>query len=146
MIVTPQIRGHRILKYMPRYISVEVFTEQEMNALSANLTDSLSQSNTNDVLGVYYTHEMSLMSRIWFLTQGIVYEINHMYLAIEYASIVKVDVKHEAKRNIRGLVITSTDDKEYFVPIQSNDNGTSDAFEILRYFNRVMTDLKTNIS
>lgn len=140
--MTPKIRAHRILKDMPRYISFDVFTEQELSGLSSLITDSIWESSVLlNTIGVYYTHDTSLMSRIWFLTEGIVYEMNHVFFSIQYSSIIKVDVEHKNKRIIKGILLITNDKKEYFIPIQSNENGTSDAFEILRYFDRVLGDI-----
>lgn len=141
-IMTPKIRAHRVLKGMSRYVSSDAMIESELHELSETLNVCLGHSNLATIIGVYYTHDKSLPSRIIVLTQEIIFEINQICFPITYSSIVTVDVIHEDKRNIKGIVITTTDEREYFIAIQSNENGTSDAFEILRFFMRVLDYIK----
>jgi hypothetical protein len=99
----------------------------------------LSLAEGEEPLGIYYNEEFSISQAIVITSQSLHLESGGMWQRLPYSSIAKV-VTPESKVDIRGLRLLSRDGIEVWLPVLGGTEKTSDAFEFLRFINRVIAD------
>lgn len=93
-------------------------------------------------IGAYLNNPKSLRSAIVVTDLSLIYESKNSWIAIPYASIAKV-MTPDRKLEVRELQLLLRDGSAFTIPICGGTSRTSDAFEFLRFLNRVLADRQT---
>jgi hypothetical protein len=130
-------RVHRILKNMPRFR--ELLPRSDLSSLvAAGLTLRASE----EAVGIYTNDDVSSFSEaILFTTEGLYLHKDERWLPILYSDIART-VPPSSKREVTGFNVLLRNGTEIRLPvIGSKDGRFYDAFEVLRFVDRVKEDV-----
>jgi hypothetical protein len=129
--VTVKSRAHRTLRHLQSY---EMAPSLDLTRLR---TPPLREGEC--WLGVYWNNPQQIDDSILFSDQRLCVHRSESWTCIDYASISDVTVPHQ-KHTANGLTIHHGTEETY-VPIRGGESKLRDAWEVLRFLDRVREDL-----
>ena len=133
-MVTVISRARRILRPMSHF---QFFSEEGL--LSTSLGLPLAEGEMP--IGVYMNKPPTLRDSIVVTNFSLIIDSDGVWTPIPYARIVKA-LTPENKVDNSCLRIVLQDGSIIQVPVRESGHGGSDAFEIIRFLDRVIADLK----
>ena len=135
-MVDVRSRMHRILKRMPKFREIS-----ERSDLSILLATGLMLSASEEALGIYANDELSFSDAILFTTEGLYLHQNECWRRVLYSDIAR-PVLPSSKREVTGFSLLLRDGTELHLPVTGSKDGRFyDAFEVLRFVDRVKDDV-----
>jgi len=93
------------------------------------------------MVGIYSPENAGFSDVIVFTTRGLYLRHNGDWTKILYEEIDRTKAPLE-KKDVRGLTIVCDDGREFWLPVNGlRTGGFYDAFEVLRFLDRVQSDL-----
>jgi hypothetical protein len=134
-------RAHRILKPLSNYRDLSEDTESTV-ALPLGLTLSAFEQT----LGIYTNEAANFSDAIVFTTKGLYLRRDNSWAQVLYSDIERT-VSTNSKTEITGLTILLRDGGEFWLPVRHTKAGRFyDAFEVLRFLDRVRNDMTLGYS
>jgi hypothetical protein len=124
-------RVKRILRYMGKF--------NFFDAESFHAPEGLPLNEGEVPIGAYLNNPNSLEGAVVVTDSSLLVESGGSWTPIHYASIAKVETP-DSKTGVHGLHLHLRDGSTAYIPIQGGTERTSDAFEFLRFLNRVLAD------
>jgi len=129
-----KIRSKRILKYMDNYLELPKGTEHEC-------VKKISLQPGEAIIGLY-TNNKEFSDNWIIITDLGLHVLYQEYYFIDYLKIKKVEMP-EGKTSLRGFNILMRGRVKMWVPVEGEQEGRFyDAFEFIRFIDRVLEDLK----
>lgn len=129
-------RAHRILKNMQRYTDL---TEN----VHSSLKKQINLNEDDEFIGIYKNIKNSLNKSVVVTKQGIYLNESNKWKFIKYREIKNQDVDWKNKRSVDNILLTLENGQHLRLPIIGGDDKYRDAFEFLRYLDRVVEDKKS---
>jgi hypothetical protein len=128
-------RAHRILKPLTAYRDV-----LENKNWPAGAPAGPTLDDTEYHLGLYINDSINFLDSILFTNCGLYIFNGQVWTRVLYSEIARV-ISPNGKSEIAGLSILRRDGNEFFLPVRGiTANRFYDAFEILRFLDRVRAD------
>lgn len=135
-MVDVRSRAHRILKPMLRFRDFSDGSES-----SSTLPGGPILSASEEAIGIYANDESGRLDDILFTTEGLYLQGDQSWLRVFYADMDRT-VPPSSKKEVTGLGILLRDGTEIWLPVRGSTDGKFyDAFEILRFLDRVVDDM-----
>jgi hypothetical protein len=129
-------RVHRILKSLAGFRDL-----QERSEWPAALDPKPVLSASETALGIYTDEPTNFSDAIVFTTQGLHVRREKSWLQILYSDIERA-IPPASKTGVTGFGILRRDGTEVWLPVTGSKGGRFyDAFEVLRFVNRVKDDV-----
>jgi hypothetical protein len=124
--------AHRTLKHFSRY--------RDLSEGQEPLT-SLPLNASERPLGIYRNEPDDITDAVLFTTEGLYVNRNGSWVQLLYRDIDRT-LFPDSKSEVKGLKILRRDGSEFWLPVRGSKDGRFyDAFEVLRFLDRVQDDL-----
>jgi len=129
-MVDVRSRVHRILKRLSNF-----------RELSGGSELPLALGASEEAVGIYFNDISGFSSAILFTTEGLYLHQDESWLRVLYSDIART-VLPSAKTEVSGFGLLLRDGTEIRLPVRgSRDGRFYDAFEVLRFVDRVRADM-----
>jgi hypothetical protein len=99
--------------------------------------------SSETILGAYKNQDSILYNSVFFTDRGIIFPQVDIWRKIMYSDIQHIRFPSKGPET-RGLTLLLSDQDEVFLPIEGRQGEkTNEVFEILRFLDRVVGDLRT---
>ena len=131
-------RAHRILKPLANYRAID----EGGVGLANGLSETIVLHNNERVLGIYENPAHGQQKTVVVTTRGVHVVVGGNYQALAYSQIDHVETPRSGEKHSFGeLVVTCRSGDNVIIPIEGGQGRLRDAWEFLRFLNRVVADI-----
>ncbi len=133
-MINPRSRAHRILRHLRNYQKIAPDDSIKFHLPALTEGDSW--------IGLYRNDLSSAVNLVGFSERAVHIKLENEWKSVDYEAIsdIKID---DVKERAMGLRLIYHDDQT-FLPVMGGDSKLRDAFEVLRFLNRVRSDLRVD--
>jgi len=130
-------RAHRILRVMANY-----HTLADGQQLPAGMVKLPDLPKDESPVGIYVNDPSTFADSVFFTTEGVYVFRSKHWDHVKFSDIAKT-VTPERKEKLSGFDLQLRNGESFWLPITGNKDGKFfDAFEVLRFFIRVIDDIQ----